>query len=96
MRVSRLCKILVVRPAFTAIGAIGNIAVIPGTKNRVKRFAPFPHYLNKWKTSRCAAMSHGLGSQPGNPRLGSNRVPEPKGKRLRRFVDGSLLHHCLV
>lgn len=31
-------------------------------------------------------MSHSLGSQPGNSRLGPSKVPEPTGKRLRCFV----------
>src|SRR5271170_3967993 len=31
-------------------------------------------------------MSHSLGFQPGNSWLGSSKVPEPTGKRLRRFV----------
>jgi hypothetical protein len=61
--------------------------VTPGCQNCVKRFKPFLHYPNKWKTSRCGAMSHGSGPQPGNPWLGSSRVPEPTGKRLRRFVS---------
>jgi hypothetical protein len=58
---------------------------------RLKRSASFLHYPNKWKTSRSAAMSHTLGSQPGNSRLGPSKVPEPTGKRLRRFVH-TLLH----
>ena len=44
-----------------------KLLVTPDTKNCVKRFTPFLHYPNKWKTSRCRAMSHGLGPQPGNP-----------------------------
>src|SRR5580658_9289043 len=59
------------------------------TKNsllRLKRSVHFLHYPNKWKTSRSAAMSHSLGSQPGNSRLGPSKVPETTGKRLRRFV----------
>ena len=43
-----------------------KLLVTPDTKNCVKRFTPFLHYPNKWKTSRCRAMSHGLGPQPGN------------------------------
>jgi hypothetical protein len=31
-------------------------------------------------------MSHSLGSQPGNSRLGPSKAPESTGKRLRRFV----------
>ena len=52
----------------------------------LKRYASFLHYPNKWKTSRSAAMSHSLGPQPGNSRLGPSKAPESTGKRLRRFV----------
>src|ERR1700704_1679674 len=62
---------------------------MPGTKNYVKRFTLFLHYPNKWRTSPCRAMSHGLGSQPGNSWLGPSKVPEPTGKRLWRFVNQS-------
>jgi hypothetical protein len=55
-------------------------------KNSLKRSERFPHYPNKWKTSRSAAVSHSLGRQPGNSRLESSKVPEPTGKRLRCFV----------
>ena len=89
MRVSRLCKILVARHGVCRESRHSAMPpVAPDAKNCVKRFKPFLHYPNKWKTSRCGAMSHGLGPQPGNPRLGSSRVPEPTGKRLRRFLPG--------
>src|SRR5208282_2689778 len=55
----------------------------------MKRSMPFLHYSCKWKTSRCTVMSHILGSQPGNSWLRSSKVPESKGKRLRRFVQSS-------
>jgi RNA polymerase sigma-70 factor, ECF subfamily len=87
MRVSPPCKILVARRSvYRESEPSAKLLVTPDSKNCVKRFTPFLHYPNKWKTSRCRAMSHGLGPQPGNPRLGSSRVPEPTGKRLRRFV----------
>jgi hypothetical protein len=58
----------------------------PTRKNSLKRSERFPHYPNKWKTSRSVAVSHSLGFQPGNSRLESSKVPEPTGKRLRCFV----------
>ena len=67
------------------------IALARESLSGVKRSTPFLHYPYKWKTSRCTAMSHSLGSQPGNSRLRSSKVPEPKGKRLRRFVHNLLL-----
>jgi RNA polymerase sigma-70 factor (ECF subfamily) len=38
----------------------------PSVKNCLIRFRPFPHYLNKWMTSRGAAMGHSLGARLGN------------------------------
>jgi hypothetical protein len=50
------------------------------TNDGVKRSGPFLHYPYKWTTSRCMAISHSLGSQLGNSRLRSNKVPEPNGE----------------
>jgi hypothetical protein len=41
-------------------------------------------------------MSHSLGSQPGNSRLGPSKVPESTGKRLRRFVCTLLFQNFLM
>jgi RNA polymerase sigma-70 factor, ECF subfamily len=51
----------------------------------LKRFCSILHYPNKWKTSPDRAMSHGLGALL-EPRLGSSKVPESTGKRLRCFA----------
>ena len=63
-----------------------KLLVTPDSKNCVKRFTPFLHYPNKWKTSLLSGDEPRFRTPTWRSPAGIQRVPEPTGKRLRRFV----------